>query len=89
MKWRVLFQATGDGVYSAFFTTDGREFQIIGAVVNGNLQMYNVMFPNEKYGFNGRKLRLGINYVSYCIAIADRARRRAYNRYRSSLLHPS
>ena len=56
-------------VYSAFYKPWGREFQPIGAFQsfttnNGSLEMKEELFPNVKYHLNGRRLRVGINYVS-------------------------
>ena len=51
-------------IYSAAFIPDGREFQRIGVNDNTTLTIDESVFPNEKFKFNGRLLRAGVNYVS-------------------------
>ncbi len=55
-------------VYNAFFTAKGRNFQEIGkyrpSSKSNKFEMIDSIFANEKYGFNGRKFIITLNYVS-------------------------
>ncbi len=51
-------------IYNAFYTTSGREFQPVGRISARRVSMVDEIFANEKYHFNGRLLRISINYVS-------------------------
>ena len=44
--------------------SDGRRFRPTGKYELGKLHMMDSLFPNERYGFNGRKFRITTNFVS-------------------------
>ena len=67
----ILFLQTTNGIYSAFFTTNGREFKRVSNKVNNTMFLESSMFPNEQYKFNGRHFRLGINYVSFSFHLCN------------------
>ena len=51
-------------IYNAFWMSDGRRFRPAGKYELGKLHMVDSLFPNERYGFNGRKFRITTNFVS-------------------------
>ena len=47
-----------------FGPTLGRHFQVIGVYCNETLDMFDDIFPNEKFGLNGRHLQISTLFVS-------------------------
>ncbi len=53
-------------ILSADWTPEGRKFSHIGSHKEHKLHMQNNIFPNEKYGFNGREFTITTNMVRMC-----------------------
>ncbi len=51
-------------VFSAFWTPKGRHFQEVGTFINNSLQQIDQLYPNEKFGFNGRHIEITTLFVS-------------------------
>jgi len=63
-----IFQSTvapGYQVFTALYQRDGRRFQEIGSYVGSTLRLTGdqELFPNVKFGLNGRHLIVTTNYV--------------------------
>ena len=56
-------------ILSAMWTSDGRRFQEVGTYDKRGLNLHNAIFPNYKYGFNGRHFRVSTNYVSFYMEV--------------------
>lgn len=63
----------GVSVFAGVWTPQGRAFQRVGmrdasggagGVGSGALRMTDVVFPNARFGFNGRHFFVSTNYVS-------------------------
>ncbi len=63
----ILFQISSAmssvSIYSALWKPYGREFQRIGSYADNFLKLWDDVFPNVKYGLNGRKFFITINFV--------------------------
>ena len=56
------------------WTDAGRQFQEVGTYGKSGLSLKQDIFPNYKYGFNGRHFSVSTNYVSwfkYLLLIQD------------------
>ena len=67
----MLFQASPPpafDVFTALYEKDGRKFRQIGSYKSSNLCLTSDqdMFPNVKFGLNGRHLIVSTNYVRNC-----------------------
>ncbi len=59
-----LQKSRGHAIYSAMWKSNGRQLEEIGRYCSNQLEMWDSLFPTEKYGFNGRKFVITINFVS-------------------------
>ena len=73
----VLSRETID-LYSAFWTSHGREFGNIGFYNDNGWTMWDSVFPTLKYGFNGRHFYIysypvseGFVHVSTCVNLNE------------------
>ena len=51
-------------IFAAMWTKQGRQFKEIGEYHHRILYMKELLFPNEEYGFNGRRFVVSTNFVS-------------------------
>ena len=63
----ILSVAISDSCDAVFYTLlyqhQGRQFQKIATYYNNSLMVTDKLFPNKRYGLNGRKLLIGTNMV--------------------------
>ena len=67
---RILLHFQAVAIYSAAWTVDGRKFERIGFAVEDALFLKSSLFPNEKYGLNGRKFIVAFNFVSVFVVLS-------------------
>ena len=51
-------------IETCLFQSAGRQFDIVGVFPKKNTVSKRALFPNKKFGLNGKHLTVGVNYVS-------------------------